>query len=138
MSLKDVFLKVDAPSKIGRNQIKNNSEIKSVFLLDNAKKNYEQWNTSYVGEEKTYRHCNTDGVFILRNSIISEIKMPWSKSFQTLPPSISNYTVVKEIVNNLKIDFVPADKWRSLDEIEKVNIYSGTPVTLRAKTGADL
>lgn len=85
---------------------KENSELVTVFLLDSAKNVSDDEILEKLEQKRKFIHGNTDGIFVIRNGIISEIKIPRVESFQTRSPSNSN-----NITNakNVNISFQPVD-----------------------------
>jgi len=94
---------------------KDNSEIISVFLIDNADISDESI-TECLNKKLSYLHGTTDGVFIFRNGKLSEIKIPRVESLQTRSLGNSNSSTLFQFVNNEEELFNEAKKYKTWEE----------------------
>lgn len=78
---------------------KENSEFVTVFLLDSAKNVSDAEILEKLEQKRKFIHGKTDGIFVIRNGILSEIKIPRVESFQTRSPSNSNNITYAKNVN---------------------------------------
>lgn len=85
---------------------KENSELVTVFLLDSAKNVSDDEILEKLEQKRKFIHGKTDGIFVIRNGILSEIKIPRVESFQTRSHSNSNNITDAKNVN---ISFQPVD-----------------------------